>query len=772
MEKLKSLIPINLKQRIFESTSENLPSTCSSLIEFFLTLPEFQRVVRELSDPEMALCRKNVASALDSKQKGNECFSSGDFSKALSFYTQKLGLLEECIRDCNRAVGLFPHYAKAWYRRGKAYASLKKYEDAICDFNVALSMEGSLDGKSRIKDELEIMLNYCKRKGGTSSSCNKENEKDLCSRDRSYMTVEPHQIKLQCISTSAKGRGMSSPNNIDPASLVHSEEPFAAVILKQCRETHCHCCFNELPADTIPCSSCTIPLYCSQRCQEQASGKLSEYNQSENNIHEILSLDLERDIMDTTLASNVKHDQIPEHRHECGGIHWAAILPPEIVLAGRVLVKSIEKRRCSKETFEPMDDLELSHNYTQIPLESKLELHIHSIVLAYCLQHSYGSAFPFTGASASQLVILISQIKVNSMAIVHMKSLDAYGALGQSGKLSAIEDALISNVEQVRVGQAIYSKGSLFNHSCQPNIHTYFLSRTLFIRSTEFIPAGVPLELSYGPQVGQWDLRERQQLLEDQYSFKCQCSGCSQLNLSDIVIHAFQCVRPDCFGVVLNSSVVKHGKLDASCVHDFAAIDGLERALPVVKHEQDTIDKVAHLLLKQSDGLLRVGPGYCLTCGSYRDLESSFAATKKAVTNIKRLQATIISKKVSTILLSDALKSRDLLRSTMHAYSKDVAQAEDNLAEAFCLVGEFQLAMNHCTASIEILEKLYHKDHIVIGNELMKLASIQLSLHDLPAALSSINRLDAIFSLYYGSHAARLFPYLENLRREANKLAL
>lgn len=56
-------------------------------------------------------------------------------------------------------------------------------------------------------------------------------------------------------------------------------------------------------------------------------------------------------------------------------------------------------------------------------------------------------------------------------------------------------------LSQVRVGQAIYRAGSLFNHSCQPNLHAYFISRTLFLRTTEFVAVGCPLELSYGPQV-------------------------------------------------------------------------------------------------------------------------------------------------------------------------------------------------------------------------------------------------------------------------------
>lgn len=43
------------------------------------------------------------------------------------------------------------------------------------------------------------------------------------------MTVEPDEVRLQCVSTPAKGRGMTSSSNIPPACLIHSEEPYAAV---------------------------------------------------------------------------------------------------------------------------------------------------------------------------------------------------------------------------------------------------------------------------------------------------------------------------------------------------------------------------------------------------------------------------------------------------------------------------------------------------------------------------------------------------------------
>lgn len=45
-------------------------------------------MVGDLTDPEVALCGKNKEAALESKQKGNKCFLSGDYANALDFYTQ------------------------------------------------------------------------------------------------------------------------------------------------------------------------------------------------------------------------------------------------------------------------------------------------------------------------------------------------------------------------------------------------------------------------------------------------------------------------------------------------------------------------------------------------------------------------------------------------------------------------------------------------------------------------------------------------------------
>jgi hypothetical protein len=113
------------------------------------------------------------------------------------------------------------------------------------------------------------------------------------------------------------------------------------IILKSSRETHCHFCFNEAPADVVFCPLCTIPIYCSKRCQEQAVGD----NSCNQNAH--LEYNGATSLAELSVTSSCKSRSsklFAEHRHECGGAHWAAVLPADIVLAGRIMAQDIEKR--------------------------------------------------------------------------------------------------------------------------------------------------------------------------------------------------------------------------------------------------------------------------------------------------------------------------------------------------------------------------------------------------------------------------------------------
>jgi len=102
-----------------------------------------------------------------------------------------------------------------------------------------------------------------------------------------------------------------------------------------------------MPADAISCASCSIPLYCSDWCQIQAGAP--KFDKSSNSFSglEGLAADLKNYMSDVVLAgaSTLDTGHIAEHRHECHGFHWPLILPSEVVLAGRILVKVIEQNR-------------------------------------------------------------------------------------------------------------------------------------------------------------------------------------------------------------------------------------------------------------------------------------------------------------------------------------------------------------------------------------------------------------------------------------------
>ncbi|RZC52355.1 hypothetical protein C5167_020789 [Papaver somniferum] len=81
------------------------------------------------------------------------------------------------VRDCNRAVVRLPSYTKAWYRRGMANASMGNYKDAIKDLDIAMNMELSSGGNSKIKEELEIIKKQSRRvknspKKASNMNCN------------------------------------------------------------------------------------------------------------------------------------------------------------------------------------------------------------------------------------------------------------------------------------------------------------------------------------------------------------------------------------------------------------------------------------------------------------------------------------------------------------------------------------------------------------------------------------------------------------------------
>ncbi|WOK94148.1 hypothetical protein Cni_G02850 [Canna indica] len=90
-----------------------------------------------------------------------------------------------------------------------------------------------------------------------------------------------------------------------------------------------------------------------------------------------------------TPRSEISTKHIPQHLHECGGVHWSFVLPPDIVLAARVMVASIERWKAFGRTSSRLDYLDLVSNYSQNSPLYKLESHIYAVVLLHYLHKYY-----------------------------------------------------------------------------------------------------------------------------------------------------------------------------------------------------------------------------------------------------------------------------------------------------------------------------------------------------------------------------------------------
>ncbi|KAF3772422.1 hypothetical protein EJ110_NYTH57974 [Nymphaea thermarum] len=214
----------------------------------------------------------------------------------------------------------------AWYHRGRANLSLGNHSYAIKDMSLALTMEKSSAGRRQVESELQVMRqNYKNGKPCSSSQETREVGlecvgmnfmsnlhflKALCGQAcmtlsfcQFVLIVETSKEQLHIVTSLDKGRGLVSQEDIFANCLIHSEVPYATVL-------------GDLSGDLIQYIS-----------------------------------DINLSLVSDGAATETSLDQFPEHRHECLGVNWPAVLPAEIVLAG---LKGHRKRHIIEED-EPIN---------------------------------------------------------------------------------------------------------------------------------------------------------------------------------------------------------------------------------------------------------------------------------------------------------------------------------------------------------------------------------------------------------------------------------
>ncbi|KAL6538010.1 hypothetical protein OROGR_011998 [Orobanche gracilis] len=182
----------------------------------------------------------------------------------------------------------------------------------------------------------------------------------------SYVTDEPLQMELNCVTTTRKGRGMTSSTDILASSLVQKEYFYAAILLK---------------------------------CQTQAGGQYFSTYKNEYGSLQDFSHDLVQYI------KNVSHltfqVQILNMLLDTG-MNAEVCIGVQVTLAGCILVNQ------NKILMVMILQFDLCQNYGRLSAETKLEFHGYSLSLLRCLQKCYASKLSSESAITSEVDLIVS----------------------------------------------------------------------------------------------------------------------------------------------------------------------------------------------------------------------------------------------------------------------------------------------------------------------------------------------------------------------------
>ena len=185
----------------------------------------------------------------------------------------------------------------------------------------------------------------------------------------------------------------------------------------------------------------------------------------------------------------------------------------------------------SRASAEYVQSLETHLKQTSAQVLTELTL-LSTLAAFCCRQHKHHQP------SASDILTALLQIQINGLAVVPVQHTDA----------------------KDRIALALYPTASLMNHSCHPNVALAFDGALLTARAVEPLQSGDTVLHCYGPQKGLLITPLRQQQLQEQYHFLCQCRACKGgFDLAEQASVGLQCLDTSCDGVVVPKWAVVAG---------------------------------------------------------------------------------------------------------------------------------------------------------------------------------------------------------------------
>ncbi|XP_012871767.1 PREDICTED: SET and MYND domain-containing protein 4 [Dipodomys ordii] len=275
----------------------------------------------------------------------------------------------------------------------------------------------------------------------------------------------------------------------------------------------------------------------------------------------------------------------------------------------------------------------------------------------------------------------------------------------EAWNISRSKESFVTSSKQVRLATGIFPVVSLLNHSCSPNTSLSFAGTVVTIRATQQIGKGQEILHCYGPHESRMSIAERQQKLKSQYFFDCSCPACHTEELRTAVgprWEAFCC--NSCRALMKGNAVLSCDT--RSCAESISRDHLLSRLQQLQQH------------VEMAQKLLRNGK-----------LEQA----------IQQL-----------LVYQQDAKSFLWREHTM------VGKIEDNLAQAYATLGDWQKSAAHLQKSLQVVEARYGPTSVEVGHELFKLAQVLFNGFAVPEALNTIQKAEKVLMVHVGPQSSEI----------------
>ncbi|KAJ3053589.1 SET and MYND domain-containing protein 4 [Rhizophlyctis rosea] len=640
--------------------------------------PKFSRLLARWKS-NSPTASKNGEEAEKCKQRGNEAFAKRQWKEAVRLFSMaaqhapptspllpvsyanrsaalfELSLFQQCLTDINLSLTAgYPSTTryKLLNRRAQCWAKLGFPTDIIVtEFELAEKEavdNGAAGFAERIRSGLESFRD-ASRSGGFGESSERE-------RGSSKQTVEDGSVASPLyIQYNPPERSLHAARNISKGEVLIRERPYACLLRRNFREQRCEYCLRTVDLNPVFCTTCTKVRYCSPTCRDTAQRAYHGHECNQTYLEDLEDVDV------LTLR-----------------VYW---LGQEGSVDGLCASDSeIHARDLSGEV--PGCDEEgryvVSHT-TILTLLDHISSHPHSTLLHQSILFTLLSQhLALPPKAASELLHIWAKIRCNSFTIKGGVAVDA-GA----GRVQSVEEEVL--------GVGVFGRGSLVNHSCDPNsIVSFEDGAGMVLRSLRSLGKGEEVTISYGPLKSRMGREDRRRKLREGWFFECLCEACSASDTIDIA--------------------TSHRCVDSYCLEHIAPTQMV-----------------------------------CPKCGSSIDVE----ARKKRLTESDTLFKNNLhdSNPKSRSILQHVLSIREGI---LHPHNRTLAQIYDAFAEWYANNGDYSTSAKYCQKAVEIIKVLDGGESVEVAREEFKIAQLLFNGREVQAASLAVERAIKSYERCFG----------------------